>query len=27
KLLEGSPQEVSSDPRAITAYLGEEYVA
>jgi branched-chain amino acid transport system ATP-binding protein len=27
KLVEGSPQEVSSDPRAITAYLGEEYTA
>jgi len=27
KLTEGSPQQVSSDPRAITAYLGEEYVA
>ena len=26
KLLEGNPKEVSSDPRAITAYLGEEYV-
>ena len=26
KLIEGNPQEVSSDPRAITAYLGEEYV-
>ena len=24
KLTEGTPQEVSSDPRAITAYLGEE---
>jgi len=27
KLVEGNPKEVSSDPRAITAYLGEEYVA
>lgn len=27
KLVEGTPQEVSSDPRAITAYLGEEYAA
>lgn len=27
KLVEGTPQEVTSDPRAITAYLGEEYVA
>jgi branched-chain amino acid transport system ATP-binding protein len=27
KLTEGSPQQVSSDPRAITAYLGEEYAA
>jgi branched-chain amino acid transport system ATP-binding protein len=27
KLVEGNPQEVSSDPRAITAYLGEEYAA
>lgn len=27
KLVEGSPQQVSSDPRAITAYLGEEYAA
>ena len=27
KLTEGSPEEVSSDPRAITAYLGEEYAA
>ena len=27
KLLEGNPKEVSSDPRAITAYLGEEYAA
>jgi branched-chain amino acid transport system ATP-binding protein len=25
KLLEGSPEEVCGDPRAITAYLGEEY--
>jgi len=27
KLVEGTPQEVTSDPRAIAAYLGEEYVA
>lgn len=27
KLVEGTPQEVTSNPRAITAYLGEEYVA
>ncbi len=27
KLVEGSPQEVASDPQAIAAYLGEEYVA
>jgi len=27
KLVEGTPQEVTSDPRAITAYLGEEYAA
>ena len=27
KLVEGTPQEVTSDDRAITAYLGEEYVA
>ena len=26
KILEGSPQEVASDERAIKAYLGEEYV-
>jgi ABC-type branched-subunit amino acid transport system ATPase component len=25
KLLEGSPTEVSRDPRAIAAYLGEDY--
>lgn len=27
KLVEGTPQEVTSDPRAIVAYLGEEYAA
>ena len=27
KLVQGTPQEVTSDPKAITAYLGEEYVA
>lgn len=27
KLVEGTPEEVCSDPRAITAYLGEEYAA
>jgi len=27
KLVEGTPQEVSSDPKAITAYLGVEYAA
>jgi len=27
KLVEGSPQEVSSDSRASTAYLGEKYAA
>jgi branched-chain amino acid transport system ATP-binding protein len=27
KLVEGSPEAVCSDPRAITAYLGEEYAA
>lgn len=26
KVMEGSPQEVASDPRVIQAYLGEEYV-
>jgi branched-chain amino acid transport system ATP-binding protein len=27
KILEGTPQEVATDERAIKAYLGEEYVA
>ena len=27
KLVEGAPEEVCSDARAITAYLGEEYAA
>jgi branched-chain amino acid transport system ATP-binding protein len=27
KLLEGTPEEVAHDPRAISAYLGEEYAA
>ena len=27
KLVEGTPEEVCSDPKAITAYLGEEYAA
>ena len=27
KLVEGSPEQVCGDPRAITAYLGEEYAA
>jgi len=27
KLVEGNPQEISSDRRAITAYLGEEHAA
>lgn len=27
KLVEGAPEEVANDPKAITAYLGEEYTA
>ncbi len=27
KLIEGAPQEISTDPRVITAYLGEKFIA